>query len=74
MMKEWKNNPESDDDTKTEETEQRTEEKLNSNQIRGKARNVNYSPSAKTAKQVGGWLLQAPGLARSLTGHWDTGL
>lgn len=53
MMKEWKNNPESDEDRKTdEETEQPTKEKLN--QIRGKTRDVNHSASAKTAKQVGG--------------------
>jgi hypothetical protein len=39
MMKEWKNNPESDEETNTdEETEQ----------------SAVYSPSANTAKQVGG--------------------
>ncbi|XP_034377474.1 serine/threonine-protein kinase 33 [Arvicanthis niloticus] len=52
MMKEWKNNPESDEDRKTdEETEQPTKGKVNSNQIGGKTRDVNHSPSAKAAKQ-----------------------
>lgn len=54
-MKEWKNNPESDDDTKADkETEQHTEEKLKHNKIEEKALNVNHSPSAKSVNQVGG--------------------
>lgn len=52
MMKEWKNNPESDDDTKADkETEQHTEEKLKHNKIEEKALNVNHSPSAKSVNQ-----------------------
>ncbi|XP_027266142.1 serine/threonine-protein kinase 33 isoform X2 [Cricetulus griseus] len=51
MMKEWKNNPESDEDTKTDEkTKQPMKENSKSNQIRGNVLNVN-NPSAKTAKQ-----------------------
>ncbi|XP_051005328.1 serine/threonine-protein kinase 33 [Acomys russatus] len=54
MMKEWKNNPESDEDTKKDETNQPTKEKLKSNQTTGNVLNVNDdSPSAKTEKQVG---------------------
>ncbi|MEJ1273996.1 hypothetical protein NN561_004872 [Cricetulus griseus] len=57
MMKEWKNNPESDEDTKTDEkTKQPMKENSKSNQIRGNVLNVN-NPSAKTAKQVGGTIV-----------------
>ncbi|KAH0521092.1 Serine/threonine-protein kinase 33 [Microtus ochrogaster] len=52
MMKEWKNNPESDEDTTTaEKMEQPAKEKLKSGQVRGKVPDVNDSPSAKAAKQ-----------------------
>nr|XP_048316473.1 serine/threonine-protein kinase 33 isoform X1 [Myodes glareolus]XP_048316474.1 serine/threonine-protein kinase 33 isoform X1 [Myodes glareolus]XP_048316475.1 serine/threonine-protein kinase 33 isoform X1 [Myodes glareolus]XP_048316476.1 serine/threonine-protein kinase 33 isoform X1 [Myodes glareolus] len=52
MMKEWKNNPESDEDNTTaEKTKQPAKEKLKSDQIRGKVLDVNDSPSAKAAKQ-----------------------
>lgn len=52
MMKEWKNNPESDEDNTTaEKTKQPAKEKLKSGQIRGKVLDVNDSPSAKAAKQ-----------------------
>lgn len=54
MMKEWKNNPESDEDTTTaEKMKQPAKEKLKSGQVRGKVPDVNDSPSAKAAKQVG---------------------
>lgn len=54
MMKEWKNNPESDEDTTTaEKMKQPAKEKLKSGQVGGKVPDVNDSPSAKAAKQVG---------------------
>lgn len=54
MMKEWKNNPESDEDTKTEEkTKHPVTGKLKSSHTREKVLDVNDSPSAKTTKQVG---------------------
>ncbi|XP_015852768.1 serine/threonine-protein kinase 33 [Peromyscus maniculatus bairdii] len=52
MMKEWKNNPESDEDTKTEEkTKHPVTGKLKSSHTREKVLDVNDSPSAKTTKQ-----------------------
>ncbi|XP_057634595.1 serine/threonine-protein kinase 33 isoform X2 [Chionomys nivalis] len=52
MMKEWKNNPESDEDTTTaEKIKQPEKEKLKSGQVRGKVPDANNSPSAKAAKQ-----------------------
>ncbi|KAM7329142.1 hypothetical protein ACRRTK_010755 [Alexandromys fortis] len=52
MMKEWKNNPESDEDTTTaEKMKQPAKEKLKSGQVGGKVPDVNDSPSAKAAKQ-----------------------
>ncbi|KAL1773991.1 serine serine/threonine-protein kinase 33 isoform X1 [Sigmodon hispidus] len=52
MMKEWKNNPESDEDTKTDEkTKQPDTGKLKSNQTLGKVLDVSDSSSAKTEKQ-----------------------
>ncbi|XP_075830938.1 serine/threonine-protein kinase 33 [Microtus pennsylvanicus] len=52
MMKEWKNNPESDEDiTTAEKMKQPAKEKLKSGQVRGKVPDVNVSPSAKAAKQ-----------------------
>lgn len=53
MMKEWKNNPESDEDTTTaEKMKQPAKEKLKSGQIMGNVLDVNDSPSAKAAKQT----------------------
>ncbi|XP_060223059.1 serine/threonine-protein kinase 33 isoform X2 [Meriones unguiculatus] len=54
MMKEWKNNPESDEDSKMDEkTKPPTKENLKSVKIAGKALDANNSlPSAKTAKQA----------------------
>lgn len=69
MMKEWKNNPESDEDNTTaEKTKQPAKEKLKSGQIRGKVLDVNDSPSTKAAKQVGRSSVAGSVAQRSLTG------
>lgn len=69
MMKEWKNNPESDEDTTTaEKMKQPAKEKLKSGQIMGNVLDVNDSPSAKAAKQVGRRTVAGSTAQPSLTG------
>ncbi|XP_048216283.1 serine/threonine-protein kinase 33 isoform X2 [Perognathus longimembris pacificus] len=74
MMKEWKNNPESDEENKTEEkTNWSLQEKLKSNQFRKKAHDVHNTSLEKEEKQstAGGKTIVATNKKASI-GNWDS--
>uniref|UniRef100_A0A8I5NK62 Serine/threonine kinase 33 n=1 Tax=Papio anubis TaxID=9555 RepID=A0A8I5NK62_PAPAN len=70
MMKEWKNNPESDEENTTEEkSNPSTEEKLKSYQLWGNVRDANYTSDDEEEKQSTAYEKQVPATSKD---NYDT--
>uniref|UniRef100_A0A8C9GBQ9 Serine/threonine-protein kinase 33 n=1 Tax=Piliocolobus tephrosceles TaxID=591936 RepID=A0A8C9GBQ9_9PRIM len=70
MMKEWKNNPESDEENTTEEkSNTSTEEKLKSYQLWGNVRDANYTSDEEEEKQSTAYEKQFPATSKD---NYDT--
>lgn len=74
MMKEWKNNPESDEENKKEENNESCQEKLERYQQRGNVPAVNNTSNEKEgnpAKQVGRTIVSFIQTVKYPSQHWE---